>query len=79
MANKESLPNKVTTSVILQLTKFILELNHFKFKDKHRLQKKRQSNGNFHGTSIGKYFHGLPGGKDYGKINPKTKFLSALY
>ena len=37
-ALKNKLPNNQTTSIILQLTKFILEHNHFKFQDEHYLQ-----------------------------------------
>ena len=36
-ALKNKLPNNQTTSIILQLTKFILEHNHFKFQDEHYL------------------------------------------
>ena len=42
---KNKLPNNETTSIILQLTKFILEHNHFKFQDEHYLQIKSTAMG----------------------------------
>ena len=44
-ALNNKLPNNQTTSIILQLTKFILEHNHFKFQDKHYLQIKGTAMG----------------------------------
>ena len=37
-ALKNKLPKNQTTAIILQLTKFILKHNHFKFQDEHYLQ-----------------------------------------
>ena len=45
LALKNKLHNNQTTSMILQLTKFILEHNHFKFKDEHYLQIKGTAMG----------------------------------
>ena len=44
-ALKNKLPNNQATSIILQLTKFILEHNHFKFQDEHYLQIKGTAMG----------------------------------
>ena len=44
-ALKNKLPNNQTTSIILQLTQFILEHNHFKFQDEHYLQTKGTAMG----------------------------------